>query len=181
MNRWERNGMLLAQIAQLRDRGSWCGETHVQKAAYFLQGLTRVPLGFDFILYRHGPFSFDLRDELAELRAVRHLELESRPQPYGPSFTVTPDGRRLIESHQSVIDEFQESVSFVVDRLADKKVAELEQLATALFLTLRDGQSDAGSRAEALHSAKPHISEEDAVQAVRTIDRWIHESHASQT
>jgi len=63
-----------------------------------------------------------------------------------------------MESHQSVIEEFQESVSFVVN-----------------------GQSDARSRAEALHSAKPHISEEDAEQAVITIDRWRHESHALRT
>jgi len=137
-----------------------------------------VPLGFDFILYRHGPFSFDLRDELTELRAVGYLELESRQQPYGPSFTVTADGRRLMERHQKAIAQFEREMSFVVDRLADKNVAELERLATALFLTLRDGQRDERSRAEALHAVKPHISEDDAMQAVRTVDKWIEESCA---
>jgi hypothetical protein len=175
VNRWERNGVLLAQITQLKERGSWCGETHVQKASYFIQELTHVPLGFDFILYRHGPFSFDLRDELTELRAVAYLELEARQQPYGPSFVVTRDGRRLVEQHKEVAERFEKEMAFVVERLADKNVAELERLATALFLTLRDEKGEERDRAAGLHAVKPHISEDEALDAVRTVDRWMEE------
>ena len=28
------------------ENGSWCGEMHIQKAAYFLRELGEVPLGF---------------------------------------------------------------------------------------------------------------------------------------
>jgi hypothetical protein len=60
------------------------GETHMQKATFFLQELIKVPLGFEFLLYKHGPFSFDLRDELTFMRAQGFLRLE--PQyPYGPT------------------------------------------------------------------------------------------------
>ena len=60
-----RNGVVITRLIEtLRERGSWCGETHVQKAAFFLQELMEVPTRFHFILYKHGPFSFDLRDEL---------------------------------------------------------------------------------------------------------------------
>jgi len=69
MDRLRRAALLTQLIERLRRRGSWCGETHVQKATLFLQDLTRIPMGFDFILYKHGPFSFDLRDELTSLRA----------------------------------------------------------------------------------------------------------------
>jgi len=178
VNRWERNGVLLAHIAQLQERGSWCGETHVQKSCYFVQELCRVPLGFDFILYRHGPFSFDLRDELTELRAVGYLELEAREQPYGPSFRITADGQGLVERHQRMVAQFEREMAFVANKLADKNVAELERLATALFITLRDGQTEERSRAQALHATKRHISEDEAVQAIRTIDGWIRESCA---
>jgi hypothetical protein len=135
-----------------------------------------VPLGFDFILYRHGPFSFDLRDELVELRAVGYLDLEAREQPYGPSFRVTTDGQELVGEHRKTVAQFEREMSFVVDKLADKNVSELERLATALFITLRDGQGDERSRAQALHAAKWHISEDEAMQAIRTVDSWIRES-----
>jgi len=42
----------------------------------FLQDLMRVPLELEFILYKHGPFSFDLRSELTSLRADELVKLE---------------------------------------------------------------------------------------------------------
>ena len=70
MERLQRAAVLLSLIEQLKDRGSWCGDTHIQKTTYFLQELLKVPLGFEFILYKHGPYSFDLEDEITALRAV---------------------------------------------------------------------------------------------------------------
>src|SRR6516225_10114425 len=88
MDRLRMAAVLTRLIEQLRARGSWCGETHVQKATLFLQDLMCVPLGFDFILYKHGPFSFDLRDELTSLRADGLIKLE--PQwGYGPRIATT--------------------------------------------------------------------------------------------
>lgn len=84
MERLAREAVLLSLVEKLRQAGSWCGETHVQKATYFLQEVAGVPLGFPFILYKHGPFSFDLRDELTAMRADGFLTLEPR-DPYGAS------------------------------------------------------------------------------------------------
>ena len=64
MNEMEKNVVLLSFIDFMRAKGSWCGETHVQKGTYFFQELMGVPLGFHFILYKHGPFSFDLRNQI---------------------------------------------------------------------------------------------------------------------
>jgi uncharacterized protein YwgA len=62
MKEAQNRAILVTLIKSLRSKGSWCGETHIQKAAFFLQQLTGVPIDFDFILYKHGPFSFDLRE-----------------------------------------------------------------------------------------------------------------------
>ena len=69
MERIKNITILLQLIESLRKNGSWCGETHIQKAIYSLQQLKGVPLNFNFVLYKHGPFSFDLRDELTAMRA----------------------------------------------------------------------------------------------------------------
>lgn len=84
----ERASIIIALIREMRESGSWCGETHIQKITYFLQTMLEVPLEFRFILYKHGPFSFGLRDELTGMLADEILKLESRPYPYGPSFSV---------------------------------------------------------------------------------------------
>lgn len=63
----------------------------------------------------------------------------------------------------------------VTARLADKNVAELERLAAALFLTMRDGKDDERGLAAGLREVKPHISEEEALQAVRVVGKWAEE------
>ena len=78
MNRTQRQAILLTLIQQLRDNGSWCGETHIQKSAYFLQELLGVPLELNVIFYKHGPYSFDLGDEVTALRCDLLLSLQSR-------------------------------------------------------------------------------------------------------
>src|SRR5262249_17472717 len=87
---------LIARLARtMRENDSWTGETHIQKAPYLLQVLTDVPFDFDFILYKHGPFSFELRDELGDMQADRYLQREPQDPPYGPRFDVTDRGRQL--------------------------------------------------------------------------------------
>ena len=54
MNTEEKEAVLIALMTGLREQESWCGETHVQKAAYILQEGLKVPIGLDFVLYKHG-------------------------------------------------------------------------------------------------------------------------------
>ena len=64
MERLQKAAILTELADQLRREGSWCGHTHMQKATYFLQDLLEVPTGYEFILYKHGPYSFDLSEEM---------------------------------------------------------------------------------------------------------------------
>src|SRR5437773_6101487 len=89
MTKGKKTAIVAALTHRLRSRGSWCGETHIQKATYFLQELLQVHTGFEFILYKHGPFSFDLRDTITEMRADGVLEIHQQPYPYGPSLIVS--------------------------------------------------------------------------------------------
>src|SRR5438477_2081289 len=86
MKQAQRAAVLALLNRKMLERGSWCGETHLQKAMYFLQDLLGVDAGFEFILYRHGPFSFELRDALASLQADGLLDLAIRQQGYGPTY-----------------------------------------------------------------------------------------------
>ena len=41
LKRMQRDAVLLSLMNEMRAKGSWCGETHVQKSAYFLQELLK--------------------------------------------------------------------------------------------------------------------------------------------
>jgi len=175
MNRLKQNALLSELADQLNRLGSWCGETHMQKATYFLQGLRKVPLGFDFILYKHGPFSFDLRDELTSMRADGFLELLAQGQ-YGPSLVPTKRSTELRQDYPKTLKKYEADIEFVCTALGKQNVAELEKLATALYVYFQHESSSQRARAKILHDLKSHISLSDSFDAVKQVDTLIQHS-----
>ncbi|MEQ8789878.1 MAG: hypothetical protein RIC55_26525 [Pirellulaceae bacterium] len=170
MNRLQIAALLTHLVRRMRHHGGWCGETHVQKSTYVAQQLAGVPLGFDFILYKHGPFSFDLRDELTSLRADDLLHLEPQAFPYGPKFKITDNARKLGQKFPKTIKKYTDALEFVAEKLADKQVDELERLATALFAKSNFAGMDDHDRAAWINQKKPHVTIEDALAALAEVD-----------
>lgn len=170
MNRLQIAALLTNLVRRMRIKGSWCGETHVQKSVYVAQQLAGVPLGFDFILYRHGPFSFELRDELTSLRADGLLQLEPQAFPYGPKFKITDSARKLQQKFPKTIRKHADALEFVAERLADKQVDELERLATAVYAKCNFADMDDHEHASWINEKKPHVSIEEALAALAEVD-----------
>jgi hypothetical protein len=172
MERLQRASILLKLNEELRKSGSWAGETHMQKTTFFLQELLEVPLGFDFVLYKHGPFSFDLRDELTFMRAQGFFQLE--PQyPYGPSLVAGAKSELLSETFGQVIERYAAGIRFVSRKLGAKTVAELERTATALYISLREPR--VADVAERLTNVKPHIALVEARAAASEVEQIVSE------
>jgi hypothetical protein len=173
MNRLQRAVVILTLLEQLKAWGSWCGETHLQKATYFLQVLFGVPLGFEFVLYKHGPFSFDLNDEITALRADLLVTVQPNP-PYGPSLIPAPGSEPLIPRFARTRRTYEGPIRFVAEWLATKNVAELEKLGTALYVTNEASRNNGvDARAQKVHELKPHVRLEEAREALQTVDQMI--------
>ena len=182
-----RNGVVLTKlIEKLREQGSWCGETHLQKAAFFLQELMGVPTEFNFILYKHGPFSFDLRDELTALRADGLIELEARAS--GAKLVPTKRVTYVQGLYSKTVEQHESAIEFVADKLGNKNVGELERLGTAFYVTTRLMGAGASieeraerieERAERIVALKPHVSQTEARRAVEAVDGLLKEVTAA--
>lgn len=168
----QNRAILVELIKSLRSKGSWCGETHIQKAAFFLKHLTGVPVDFDFILYKHGPFSFGLRDELSVMRAFDLLTLQDH-YPYGPRVADTDMGGELCKRYPKTLVRYEKQINYIADKLGDKGVVDLERLATAYYVTLEDQKKTQKARAAAIVELKPHISHDLALQAVQDVDTFL--------
>ena len=181
MDRVKRAALILDLINRLRANGNWCGETHIQKAMYFLQEMLKVQLGFVFILYKHGPFSFDLRDELTGLRADELLAFQLQ-QPYGPRFITTERAKHIQDVFSLTLAAHDKQIGFVARKLGEKGVADLERLATALFVTLKTGDQKVSpdDRARELNKLKPHVSEDAARVDVAELDQIEEDWRAEQ-
>lgn len=173
----KRQAVLLSLIEAMLKEDSWAGETHVQKCCYFLQEALGVPLEFEFILYKHGPFSFDLRDELEEM--VADLIIQYKPQyPYGPSMTLGETADRVKERFPKTIGIWRRKVEFVARRVATHDVTWLERAGTALYV-LRENALKDEQAANRVHELKPHISLDAARAAIREVKKILEEAKAT--
>jgi len=178
MERIKNITILLQLIESLRKNGSWCGETHIQKAIYSLQQLKGVPLNFNFVLYKHGPFSFDLRDELTTMRADGLIAFKIVNESYGPQIVITERGHEIQKLFASIAKEYDTSVQFIGSKLGDKGVVELEKLATALYVTKDMEIKKRDDRVRKIVELKPHIQPLQAEKAVTDIDLLMKAANA---
>lgn len=176
MDTKKRLSILHQLMHALYQKGSWCGETHVQKAAYFLQHLSGEKT-FPFVLYKFGPFSFQLRDDLELMRTYGFMMRQVSSRGYGPRLLASPDPK-LVSQTGELASSHRKWISFVTGKLGDSDVAELEQLATALFFTKDEPTSGEQERVAKIRGVKPHISEEDALRAVKRVDGLLSEAAA---
>jgi uncharacterized protein YwgA len=171
MKRLQRATVIVSLVEAMKKQGSWCGGTHVQKASFFLQELLNVPLGFQFVLYKHGPYSFELTDELTALRADSILTLTVRDPQYGPSYSPGELRDSLIERFPKTAVRYRPQVELVAKNLGSKGVVDLERLATALYVRIEHGaDSPQELRATSLVKLKPHINLRSAKEAVGEVD-----------
>ena len=162
MKRPDREDLICHLVNAMGEAGSWVGETQIQKSAMFLQELLNVPLGYQFVLYKHGPFSFDLRSELAEMRAGLRLGVEPH-LGYGPSFTLEKWGRVAMERPTEYVDE----IKFVAERISTEASRPVERISTAFFMTNKYPEMSAFEIANNINRLKPHISVNQALLAIK--------------
>lgn len=177
MNRLAQEAVLIGLARRLEEQGSWSGETHVQKAAYLVSELLAIPFDFNFILYKHGPFSFELREELGSLRADRLLDRVPQGPKYGPRMLVTDRGRELEQRFDRSLHRYAQGLDWIAEHIDSRGVLDLERLATAMWVTRQLGEhASVDARARELVKLKSHVPLDIAVEAVEEIDELQREA-----
>jgi hypothetical protein len=167
-----RRAALLSELAdKLHEHDSWVGETHLQKGVFLLQELCGVPTDVEYVLFKHGPFSWQLREELGEMRSDHVLRLVPQRPPYGPRFYPDEAVEQLRRQYPKTLCKYEVQLNWMAEQLGSRGVVELEKLATAFWVTQELGDdADVRPRASRLHELKPHFDLAECVEAVREID-----------
>jgi uncharacterized protein YwgA len=174
VNRLAQDAVIVGLARRLREHGSWTGETHLQKTAYLLRELLKVPFEFDFILYKHGPFSFGLRDELSAMHVDQLIDRETQSLEYGPRIVVTGRGLEIEQRFQRTMARYEERLEWIATRLGNRGATDLERLAVAFWVTRQMGQdASVKDRAGGMNGLEPYLSPERATEPIEQIDRLI--------
>lgn len=163
--------LIIDLMKRLHACGSWCGETHIQKAMYIAQDLAKINMGYKYVMYKHGPFSFELKDELSAMRASNIIEFVFRQQHYGPTIQATQFGERIYKANEDDIEKFKQTNTFVTNWLAASDVRHLERVATAYYVTKKHPRDPVTERAKRMSALKPHVDIVAAEEAVKIVDQ----------
>ena len=161
----DKRALLAHLMRHIRASGSWSGETHIQKSMYFLQSLLNVDTGYHFVLYLHGPFSFDVHEVLTWMISRCEIDLQ-RFDLYGPRLKLTPGGKRLAGEHKG----FDDQMKWVSSHIATMNVVDLERVGTVCLL--KTGAPDWSDEqiAKELHRLKPHITTDLALRGIEQFE-----------
>jgi len=170
MERLQRAAVVSSLADALLKSGSWCGETHIQKSVYLLQEICTVPTGFEFVLYKHGPFSFDLSNELMSMRADGLLSVVEQ-YPYGPKLVPTEAASAVQKRFPKTTAKYAHAVVFIARQVGSKTVTDLEKLATALYVEREHNIDNTDDWARQINTLKPHVSVDAARVAIEDLRR----------
>jgi hypothetical protein len=170
--RFDKHALILAVVEGLNKQGSWTGKTHVQKALFLLDasGLLKAP--FNFVLYKHGPYLTDFETELEQMKSYAALKSDTVEGWHGVRLSPGTNAS-MVERMSPLSEAAQKSVDLVCRFVGRKGVAELEPLATAVWIRTREGVVDPDDVATRLHQLKPHVALHDAENADREARRFL--------
>ena len=169
MDRVKKAALISEMLSRMINKGSWGGETHLQKCIFFLQEMRNVPTGYTFQLYKYGPYSFDMHDEIVRLRGIGMLFLYSRKPQYGVALKVSELGQSLRTHFPKTLKKYSDDINFVTDNFGDLSASELGKLATAYYFILQDqGNSDEEVSIK-INNVKSHILISEGMEAAKIV------------
>ncbi len=166
------HAIILGVIENLHKNGSWTGRTHVQKTLSLLNDRGSMQIPFEFVIYRHGPYSFDVESELAQMRSYGALEVEPNSQGYGVVLSPGPQAD-LARKIKPLSEEDQKAIEDACCFVGAWGVAKLEQIATTSWIRKKENVSDREGVAKRLHQLKPHIPVEEGKHADAEVCDWL--------
>jgi uncharacterized protein YwgA len=126
------------------------GNAHSKSNVHFAGHCKSQLWIYKFVIYKHGPYSFDLSNELTEMRAAGILELHFPREGYGPSILATDFGERVYRVNKENVEKYDAVSKFLADWFSGSDVRHLERIATAYFVTAKNPRDPAMERARKL-------------------------------
>ena len=133
------------------------------------------------MIYKFGPYSFDLAHLIGEIHSYRLVELMLQ-WGFRPKIKVTRYGEEFYEDVNDLCCKYYKQIEFVTEELGSKNVGELERLATGLHITLDEKVKDktVENRSRRLNHLKPHIKLNDANIVMGEVDSLIERAKSAQ-
>jgi hypothetical protein len=166
------HALVLAMIETLRAQQSRTGKTPIIKGLYLAKA-AGLDVPFELFLYKHGPYSTDIEDNLDQMKSYGAIDVEPAFDGYGVKLSPG-ENAGFVKKQAALSAEEMATLEKVCRFIRHKNVSQLERLATAAWIRKEEGIEDPDLVARRLNELKPHISLTDAREADREVLEFLH-------
>jgi hypothetical protein len=161
--------MIVARLVRrIREEGGWGSRTAIQKNLYALRTLFPRVETAEYLFYKHGVYSFELDEAIAEM--VLTGELQREETRWGGRYDAPAHPR--YEGEAALPGELEPALDFVARKLAGFTARQLEALTTVMYVATDESEREYRFPPEALlrrvSELKPHLSGSELQEALQT-------------
>ena len=156
-----KHALILAMIEGLRAHGNRTGKTHVIKGLFLGKAAGVLEVPFDFFLYKHGPYSTDVEENLEEMISYGAVAVDPAFDGYG---VILRPGEKadFAQARAPLRPETREGIGRICQFIQGKNAGQLERLATAAWIRTVEGIQQTDEVASRLNLLKPHVNLQQA-------------------
>lgn len=171
---WHRYALIVALAEKMQGKGYWFGKTALQKLVYLLGAIYKVPCGYQYSLYIHGPYCSELTDDLDYMNALGAVSVDFDSRVNGYSISPAP-GKDVIKSKaEEFLAVHQEHINKLLDEFGYMKTRDLELRSTIVYIDRaahREKRNLSGREfIQEIHGIKPHFSVLEIESAVAELE-----------
>ncbi len=159
-----KHALILAMIDGLKAHRTRTGKTHVIKGLFLGKAAGLLDVPFDFFLYKHGPYSTDVEEQLEQMKSYGAVALDPAFDGYGVLLRPA-EKADFVRERGPLRAETSHGIDAVCRFIEGKNVGQLERLATAAWIRTQEGIREPDAVASRLHRLKPHVSLHQAREA----------------
>lgn len=171
---WHQYAIIVHLTEKMQEKRQRFGKTALQKLVYLLQTVFKVPVGYQYSLYIHGPFCSELMDDLDYVSYIGGVSVTIDPGYNG--YIISPSNKAALikEKANDFLSTYQPQIENLLWEFGSMRVRDLELRSTIIFVD-RDivNSNRAMSRndfIQEIKSIKPHFSYEEIEEAIAELE-----------
>lgn len=164
---------VLAYIVREVGGKTTLGKTALQKIVYLLQEIGRVPIGYQYFFYHHGPYSADLAGDIDFVSTLGGINVSY--DSFINMYSITEGSKidMLLGKGSDFLKAYKDKIDRVISDFKGKKAKDLELLSTIVYsVGMAQGESSLSEKeligqVSALKPKFNNVQIEEALAALR--------------
>lgn len=139
---FEQNDLLLLKTVSLcNDNNVSCSDIRIQKILYLVN--IKKKLTYNFVMYKNGPHSFELQDDIAKLKAYMIIKETYKSNLVGLSIYNEDIIKGFINS--TLEKNLSDELEIIFNMVKELSVKQLEELTTNIYFEKNVSESGKGT------------------------------------